>query len=323
MRARIEPSAELLRLAAAQSGVVTSRQAESYGVGRNIQRRLVGSGNWRRLANGVLLTYNVEPAWEVWAWGGVLRAGDGARLAGKAAAFAAGMITEPPELIDVLHPHGLHRPRTERWIFHQERGGRRAPSIGSLPRTRIEDTVLDLAGTQLGGKRLTDPLHWVTLAIEQRLTTTDRLLDALRHRARFAVREEVEEILCCAEEGVESPLEYYYLHDVERAHGLPAGRRQVPDRTDNRRAWRDVYYDEYRVLVELDGQTGHTGEDRFRDFRRDNAALVSGDATLRYGWHDVRRESCGVAVQVAAVLVRRGWQGVLVRCPRCPPNPSG
>lgn len=318
MRARIDPSTELLRLAAAQAGVVTSSQAAAHGLERSVQRRLVENGNWQRLANGILLTRNGDPDWESWAWAGVLRAGDGARLAGRAAAYADRMIDEGPDPIDILQPHGLHRPRTREWIFHQERAGLRMPSIGTLPRTRIEDTVLDLATTRLGGRRGPGPLHWVTIAIEQRLTTPDRLLDALRCRTRVSGRQELLEILECAGGGVESPLEYHYVRDVEQAHGLPEGKRQVPVRVDGRRAWRDVYYKEYRLLVELDGENGHTGSDRFRDYRRDNAALVSGDATLRYGWHDVRRQSCGVAAQVAELLTRGGWQGQFVSCPRCP-----
>lgn len=307
----------MLRLAATQAGVVTSRQAEAYGLGRNVQRRLVANGTWLRLADGILLTHSSEPGWESWAWGGVLRAGAGARLAGKAAAFVGGLIDEEPDSIDILHPHGLYRPRTEQWVFHQERDDRRLASIGSLPRTRIEDTVLDLASTPLGGRRRREPLHWMTIAIERRLTTTSRLADVLQHRKRVAGRQEFLEILQCVEDGIESPLEYHYLHDVERAHGLPEGRRQAPDQVNQRRAWRDVYYEAYRLLVELDGETGHTGLDRFRDYRRDNAALVSGDATLRYGWHDVRRQSCAVAAQVAELLVRGGWRGPFMFCSRC------
>lgn len=165
--------------------------------------------------------------WESWAWGGVLRAGAGARLAGKAAAFVGGLIDEEPESIDILHPHGLYRPRTQQWVFHQERDGRRLESIGSLPRTRIEDTVLDLASTPLGGKRRGDPLHWMTIAIERRLTTTSRLLGVLQQRKRVADRQEFLEILQCVEDGIESPLEYHYLHDVERASRKAGDNRRI------------------------------------------------------------------------------------------------
>jgi len=41
-------------------------------------------------------------------------------------------------------------------------------------------------------------------------------------------------------------------------------------------------------------------------------------ATLRYGWHAVTRDPCGVAAQLATALRPRGWDGVLRRCRRCP-----
>jgi hypothetical protein len=323
VRERVEPSDQLLAIAAAHAGVITAEQAAAYGVSRHVQRRLVNSGQWRRLASGIMLSHSARPEWESWAWAGLLRAGDEARLAGRAAAYLEGMVTDPPERIDILHPHGLQRPPTEHWRFHQEReSAGRLPSIGSLRRTRIDDTVLDLAGTGLGGANQ-DPLHWVSLAIQQRLTTPERLVTAVRRRTRLANRQDLVEILACAGDGVESPLEYHYLRDVERAHGLPAGTRQAVARVAGRSVRRDVYYREYRVLVELDGQVGHSGEDRFRDFRRDNAALVSGDVTLRYGFYDVRRNSCAVARQVATVLTARGWHDALTRCPRCPSDDPG
>jgi very-short-patch-repair endonuclease len=323
VRERVEPSDQLLAIAAAHAGVITAKQAEAYGDSRHVQRRLVTSGQWQRLASGIMLSHSARPEWDAWAWAGLLRAGDEARLAGRAAAYLEGMITDPPERVDILHPHGLRRPPTEHWRFHQERESvGRLSSIGSLRRTKIDDTVLDLAGTDLGGANQ-DPLHWVSLAIQQRLTTPERLMTALRRRERLANRQELLEILACAEDGVESPLEYHYLHDVELAHGLPTGIRQAAARMAGRSVRHDVYYRAYRVLVELDGQVGHTGEDRFRDFRRDNAALVLGDVTLRYGFYDVRRNSCAVARQVAMVLTARGWQDVLTCCPRCPSDDSG
>lgn len=70
-------------------------------------------------------------------------------------------------------------------------------------------------------------------------------------------------------------------------------------------------------MVELDGRLGHEGLGRFRDLRRDNAAAVSGEQTLRYGWFDVHGEQCRVAFQVAAVLSLRGWPGLPSRCQHC------
>lgn len=51
---------------------------------------------------------------------------------------------------------------------------------------------------------------------------------------------------------------------------------------------------------------------------RDNAGVLSGDATLRYGWIDTTSRSCETAGQVATVLQRNGWTGTPRRCgPDC------
>lgn len=109
-----------------------------------------------------------------------------------------------------------------------------------------------------------------------------------------------------------SELERIFRRDVERAHGLPTGRRQI----------RDEYYCtdvEYlgTLIIELDGRLGHEGLGRFRDMARDNHHLVHGRPTMRYGWPDVTEQPCEVARQIAAVLLRLGWAGPLLSCPRC------
>jgi hypothetical protein len=59
------------------------------------------------------------------------------------------------------------------------------------------------------------------------------------------------------EDGCQSVLEWRYKHDVERAHGLPVGRRQAVRRHGLRKLFDDVRYDEYHLAVELDGLVAH------------------------------------------------------------------
>jgi hypothetical protein len=49
----------------------------------------------------------------------------------------------------------------------------------------------------------------------------------------------------------------------------------------------DNLYGEGQVGVELDGVVAHPPGERWRDFQRDNAGVVDGIVTLRYGWADV------------------------------------
>ncbi len=130
----------------------------------------------------------------------------------------------------------------------------------------------------------------------------------MRGRRRF------EEILADLA-GIESSLEYAYRRDVERAHGLPALRRQASVSPGTRS---DGVYEEFGIVIELDGRAGHaSAEQAFRDLQRDNAHAERRLITLRYGSADVRGRPCEVAAQVAAVLHSRGWAGDYKGCTWC------
>jgi hypothetical protein len=92
-------------------------------------------------------------------------------------------------------------------------------------------------------------------------------------------------VLSDVAQGTCSVLEHGYLTRVERPHGLPTGRRQVSARLESRSMWRDVTYEEWGFLVELDGRLGHNAtRDRNRDLDRDLDALATQDlTTVRLG----------------------------------------
>lgn len=293
-----------------QAGVLTREQALASGVGRHSLQRLVDERTWLRLGIGIYLLHDVDPPWLAWAWGGVLRGGDDARLGARAAGHLHGLVVEPPRPISVLVPQD-HQVRDEwPWEFVRERRGARSSARrGSPPRISIEDTVLDLAAASSE----TEVIGWVTSAIQTRRTTARRLRQALDSRARCPHRALLLAILADVSEGAESPLEVIYLREVERRHELPRGRRQ--QRSGH--AVRDVVYEEQALVVELDGRLGHDGAGRFKDMWRDNASAVVGESTLRYGWHDVTDRPCLVARQVAQILGLRGWRGSFAPCSRC------
>jgi very-short-patch-repair endonuclease len=151
------------------------------------------------------------------------------------------------------------------------------------------------------------------MAVQARRTTPQRILRAAESRHFMGRRRLLRSILDDVRVGVRSPIEHDYLHKVERAHNLPQGRRQ----SGRRNTEVDVLYEEYRLIVELDGRLGHQGMGRFRDMRRDNAATTDGLATLRYGKADVVGVACDVADEVGRNLMLRGWEGPQSRCPHC------
>ena len=117
------------------------------------------------------------------------------------------------------------------------------------------------------------------------------------------------------ESGAESGAELLYLCAVERGHGLPRSCLQAHLLGGGRR--NDFAYEEYRVVVEVDGRLGHEQwSDRVRDGRRDRELLVGDRLTTRVFWADVSVTPCLTAVQVGAILRRRGWSGRVRPCRR-------
>ena len=143
------------------------------------------------------------------------------------------------------------------------------------------------------------------------------LREAMGRRSRIRWRVWLNEALADADEGAYFPLERRYARDVERAHGLPTGR--APGTSDHRRQthYKDNWYADYRVCVELDGPTYHQNEQVQMDKRRDNLNLaVDAAQTYRFGPVDVTERACESAAMVAATLRRRGWQGQPHPCRR-------
>ncbi|WP_231930277.1 hypothetical protein [Friedmanniella luteola] len=156
----------------------------------------------------------------------------------------------------------------------------------------------------------------MTRAARLRVARPEELLGALDRCKLPSCRQRLTDLLQDVAEGLESPLELAHLRDVERAHGLPKGRRNQYRGGLRHRS--DVGYDAYGVLVELDGRLGHADDGgRFRDFRRDDDFAVRSLVTLRYGWHDVSDLPCDIAQQVGTVITARGWTEVVQRCRRC------
>lgn len=312
MHPRTIVSAELARLATAQSGVVTTEQAMALGQSRHSLARLVEAGQWQRLAPGLYLTVPMSADFSALAWGGVLLGGEQARLGPRTSAHLHGLVKSAPDVVDVLVP-GHRRVRvTGPWQFVRDgSSSRSARTIGSPPRLVVTDTIIDLTA-QLSPPEV---VGIVTVAIQNRRTTGDRLTAALDRRSRHPHRALLLALLDDVAEGAQSPLELDYVREVERPHALPVGVRQRS--RQGLPYCSDVSYDEYQLLVELDGRDGHAGVGRFRDMRRDNRFAVRGLLTLRFGFYDVVHHPCAVAGQVWAVLADRGYGEPLRRCPRC------
>ncbi|TDD98867.1 type IV toxin-antitoxin system AbiEi family antitoxin domain-containing protein [Jiangella asiatica] len=307
----------LIDLAALQHGVVGLEQAVAAGMTQRRVGWLVRSGHWQRVHARVYATFTGPLPFEAQVWAAILRAGRGAVASHRTAAFLDGLCDDPGPLIHVTLPADRHvRSRVDGVGLHYAHRlcHTRHPTL-SPPRTRVEDTVLDLVDATARPREVET---WVTSACQRRLTTPERLADALGRRKKIRWRPMLESMLGDVAAGAQSPLELRHLRAVERAHAMPRGHRQRRV-AGSRVIWVDVDYDRYALRIELDGRVGHVDDGRFRDRRRDNRATSDGRATLRYGHSDVFGDPCGVAAEQGRVLRDRGWTGRPRACgPDCP-----
>jgi hypothetical protein len=299
---------DLLRI---QSGVISRRQAMAGGsTAKAIEVRL-RTGRWQRLHPGVYATFTGEPPRSAMLWAAVLRAGTDALLSHRTAAELYGIYDDHGPLIhvtvssgsQVLRPHGVA-------IHYSSRLAESRHPVLLPPRTRLEDSVLDLVHESAV---VDDALGVVLRAVGRRLTTSGRILAAMRQRPRLRWRNDIAGALGLAA-GSHSLLEYRYVTRVEQPHGLPRGVRQKRVGTRGRSQYQDVSYDDYSLVVELDGRAAHPAESRWRDIHRDNANLARGLVTIRFSYGDISDHACQCAATVGEVLVLRGWQGRLRRC---------
>ena len=302
-----------------QHGVVSRQQALEAGLTAKAIDWRLHSGLWRRLHHGVYATFTGVLPRQAQLWAAVLRAGPHAALSHETAAEIHGLTDKTVRKIHISvpieqHPGRCHAIRGV--VIHRSRNlVAKCQPPWQLPRTTVEDTVLDLIAT---ARTFDDAYGWISAAIGRRLTAPDLIAKALAGRPRMRWRGWVTVALHDAADGVHSPLERRYVHGVERAHGLPAARRQARCRHGSQTRYLDNLYEDYGLCVELDGTAAHPAEGRWRDTHRDNATLVQGPQTLRYGWPDVTAHRCRTAAQIAAVLRRQGWTATLRRCgPDC------
>lgn len=310
----------------AQGGVADRAQALRAGYSRRAMAHRLKSAKWRRVQRGVYATFTGPVHREARLWAALRRAGPGAMLSHETAAEVHGLTDKRSAKIHITvaadrHP-ARHKPIRGVVIHRSSQSQPMRLPEWKLPRTRIEDTVLDLVAA---ARTFDEAYSWISRALSEKLVTVDQLREALGTRSRIRWRVWLTEALADAGEGAYFPLERRYARDVERAHGLPTAQRQARRTIGGRTHYKDNWYPEYRVCVELDGPTYHQNEQVLRDKRRDNLNLaVDAAQTYRFGPVDVTERACESAAMVAATLRRRGWQGRPHPCrrPGCKVGPQ-
>lgn len=306
-------------LLVAQHGIVTRRQALEHGVSLSRIRAHVAAGRWRRLRSGTLATFTGPLTPEAEAWAAVLACWPAAlshESAGKCYRMSRPRAGAP---VHVTVRYGASASRTDGLVVHRSRAFEHitASPGGGPPMVAPVHTAVDLATAA--------PTPRAAMSVLQRSALSGgvsggALLAAMELRRPPRYRDALHDAAMLMVEGVMSALESTYTLDVEEAHGLPSGARQMPVVVDGTVLFEDVLYSAPggELIVRLDGWRFHS--DRrvaHRDRRRGNAAELAGRARLAYGPEEVEGDPCRAAHEVAAVLTALGWTQGLRPCARC------
>lgn len=313
-RRQREFAAKLLGITLVQRrGVVTRAELKAAGLNRSDIDRLLRRNSLRQVHRTVYVDHTGPLTYDQRIWAAVL-------ATAPAVICGPTLIAPDPdaEIIDVAVDRHRHIAAPEGVRLHRVSGlGAIAQWKAQPPRMRREDAVLMMveeAATELDVVRLlTDAARDLGIGLE-------RLRAAEQRRQRLRRRTFVRGVLDDIGSGAQSVLEYGYLTRVERAHGLPPASRQVLRRTAGGKQYRDVEYEEFGFVVELDGRLGH---DSFaaesRDADRDLDDQAAGRAVARLRWRQVFGIPCATAGRIGTVLQQRGWQGAPTPCgPACP-----
>jgi hypothetical protein len=255
---------------AGQADTIARRQSAMAGIDPDTMRNRVRGGRWERLQRGVYATFSGDSARETLLWAALLRAGPGAVLSHQTAAERYGLIDEPSSVITITVPASRSpaRAKISGVVIHRSDAILRTRHPAMLPPcTRVEDTVLDLIQV---AANFDDAYAWICRAIGRRRTTADRIAVAMAARKKMRWRREIALALGDADGGALSVLEYRYIHQVERPHGLPVARRQARIRQATGNKYLDNLYEEYGCAWNLTGP---------RRTRRTSSGVTSGVTT--------------------------------------------
>ncbi|WP_345332553.1 type IV toxin-antitoxin system AbiEi family antitoxin domain-containing protein [Actinomycetospora chibensis] len=306
-------------LLAQQHRVVTRAQLLARGFTDDGIRAQVEAGRWRRVHEGVYALHSGPLTRAAQMTAALLACGGAALLSHETAGELHGFLEqEASAAIHVTVRYGCSTARADGVRVHRSRAFAHIAARGEEPpRTSRVHTVLDLVNSAPDRHEAARRAHQLALDAGVHPLDLERAVE-LRRPPRFL--QPIKDAIRLLREGVLSALEHQYLVDVEKAHGLPEGRRQGPVLVDGVQRYEDITYDlpDGAAVVRLDGFGYH--RDRLTaliDRRRSVAAAVAATPAIPFGWDEVTRFPCRTAREVEAVVRWLGWADPLLSCPRC------
>lgn len=286
-----------------QHGVLSRRQLRAIGVTRHVVRTEVRGKRWRAHGLQTVAVHTGSLDDRAAMWSALFEVGADAALDGVSSLIAGGLTGYQESVIYVSTSHGTN-PRDPPGVSVQETRRRRPGDVvpAGIPRTR--PAVAAIRGA-LWAKSDRQAALIIVMAVQQRLTTGQRLLEEFADVHRHRRRAFLGSILVDVTDGAQALGELDFAAWCRR-YGLPQPSRQVLRKGRNGRMYLDVYWDSSGVVVEVEGIHHGAGETQVNDALRQNTLSLRRDTVLRVPLLGLRIAPDAFMAQVAESLdVRR------------------
>jgi very-short-patch-repair endonuclease len=295
------------RLAAEQAGVISRIQLYEIGVTRHEVRANLVARRWRRVGRQSVAVHTGPLGDDEMAWAAVFEAGPRAFLDGASALKASGLKKFDVDRVRVSVPRGARVRRvtgmdirqTRRWDEED-----RAPGNG-VPRSRPE--VAAVRGA-LWARSDRQAALLVTMTVQQGLCTPEALAVEMLRIRRAPRRRFLHGVVLDLLGGARSLGEIDVAAECRR-RGLPEPTRQVVRRAPNGTYYLDVLWEDWGVVLEVDGIHHAWAQNVVQDALRHNDVTLQRDVVLRLPLLGLRVAADDFFAQVEQALRSRGWRG--------------
>ncbi|MFI6781357.1 DUF559 domain-containing protein [Micromonospora sp. NPDC050276] len=217
-----------------------------------------------------------------------------------------------PVYLDLPRGSGL-RDRPHLVVAHRSDFAIAPPQVvtrGGVPVTRLDRTLVDCWPVLPP----VDRSSLLIRAVNDRLTTPQRLTAALAEVPRMPDRAALSDVLDRLAAGCRSPLEIWGHDHVFTGPGMPTFTRQKRVRVGVRTIYLDMFAETERVDIELDGATSHSDPaEREIDLRRDALLATMGILVVRFSHRRLTADPAQVRQETLAILANRARPAPVIK----------
>lgn len=302
---RLRRDALIRPLTDTQDGVASRRQLLALGLTRWDIAAELRAGRWRQHHRQTICVHTGPLGERARLWHAVIEAGTRAVLDGTGSLPAAGLAGFEADHVRVSVPRGAKILSSPGALVRQTRRLRRSDVVAGSGPPRVRTPIAAVrAGLWATSDRQAALL--LTMTVQQRLATAEQVATALLDVRRDRRRRFLERVVLDLLGGAES-LGELDVAGICRRRGLPEPDRQVVRKGTNGRYYLDIIWEQYRLVLEVDGIHHAWATSIVGDALRQNDLSLQSLTVLRLPLLGLRVEEDAFFDQVEAALTAAGW----------------